>query len=61
MKPYFSVRIPWSDAPTVWHPTEKEGPFAVLTRGMFKTAEDAHTWAREHLGHNPVYTVVEYN
>lgn len=60
MEPYFSVVIPWSDKPTVWHPAEKEGPFSTLTRGSFKTAEEAHTWAVEHLGHAPVYSVKLY-
>ena len=53
---YWTVRIPWSDAPTGWHPTDRTGPFAVLTRGAFATKREAHEWARTHLAGQP-YTV----
>jgi len=46
---YYTVLIPFSDAPTEWHPTESTGPFATLTRGSFKTAAEAHGWAASHL------------
>lgn len=56
---YYSVHVPWSDKPTQWHPTEKTGPFAVLTRGAFPTEELAHAWATENLAGQP-YTVEEH-
>lgn len=53
---YYTILIPWSDTPTEWHPTEKTGPFAVLSRGAFWRETDAHAWAAEHLGGQP-YTL----
>lgn len=47
---YYTVRIPWSERPTVWHPTERS---AVLTRGAFTTGADAHAWADAHLAGEP--------
>lgn len=46
---YFTILLPWSDLPTPWHPTERTGPFSVLSRGAFKTRRLAREWAREHL------------
>lgn len=57
MNAYYTVTIPWSDTPSVWHPTTKVGPLSVLTRGAFDTAEQAHTWAATHLEGQP-YDVV---
>jgi len=56
---YYSVSIPYSTKPTEWHPTEPEGRFSTLERGVFWTREDAHAWAREHLEGQP-YTVVKH-
>lgn len=56
---YYSVHIPWSDSPTAWHPTEKTGPFAVLSCGSFASEELAHAWAKENLNGQP-YSVVEH-
>lgn len=50
---YFSVLVPWSDAPTKWHPTSKSGPFSVLTRGAFSTEDAAHAWAKNNLEGHP--------
>ena len=48
---YYTVLIPWSDTPTPWHPIEKTGPFAILSRGAFSKRSDAVAWAdRELLG-----------
>lgn len=57
---YYSVHIPFSKTPTEWHPTSSTGPFAVLSRGKFSTVQQAHDWAREHLGYKPVYKVVPH-
>lgn len=61
MKPYFTVVIPYEhdDAlRTTWHPlkTDLGTPFETLTRGAFNSADEAHTWAKEHLG-NTKYEV----
>lgn len=50
---YFTVIIPWSERPTMWHPTERTGPFSVLSRGAFKTIAAARAWADEHLAGEP--------
>lgn len=50
---YYTVLIPWSDKPTRWHPTEKTGPFAVLSRGSFSCESEAADWAREILEGQP--------
>jgi hypothetical protein len=57
---YYSVHIPYSKTPTEWHPTTKTGPFSTLSRGKFSTVQEAHDWAREHLGYKPVYKVVPH-
>jgi hypothetical protein len=56
---YYSVHIQWSDKPTAWHPTEKTGPFSVLSSGSFASEEAAHSWAKENLAGQP-YSVVEH-
>lgn len=57
---YYSVRIPWSEGGTKWHPRYRDGLFSILTRGAFMTEIDARAWADSHLGGLP-YTVVEFN
>lgn len=52
---YYTVIVPWSDRPTKWHPTESRGPFSQLSRGIFKTEEDACDWATLHLGGQPYF------
>ena len=47
---YYTVRVPWSDQGTEWHPTDRTGPFSVLSRGAFDTRAAARHWARTHLG-----------
>lgn len=62
LTPYYTVVIPFEPDParrTPWHPTESTGPFAKLTRGVFKDEAEAHAWAREHLGEGATYTVEE--
>jgi hypothetical protein len=56
---YYSVIVPWSDTPTEWHPTERDGPFATIARGAFDTREQAHDWAHKHLNGQP-YRVKMY-
>lgn len=47
---YYTLVIPFTEENrTEWHPTDRTGPFAVITRGMFKTEGEAHTWAKEHI------------
>ena len=57
---YFTILVPWvaPEFRTEWHPTEKTGPFAVLSRGAFKTEDEAVRWGRAKLGGNP-YSVKE--
>ncbi len=50
---YYTLLIPFSDAPTEWHPTERAGPFSVLSRGAFATATEAAGWAAEKLSGQP--------
>lgn len=59
-KIYHSVLIPYSEDPSIWHPTESTGPFAVLTRGAFDTVTQAHEWACVNIpGYD--YSVKEYD
>jgi len=51
---YFTVIVPWSDRPTQWHPTDKN--LCPLSRGVFKSEADAHTWATGHLAGQPYST-----
>ena len=53
---YYTVIIPWSDTPTLWHPTDRTGAFAALSRGAFRTLPEAETWADNALEGQP-YTV----
>jgi hypothetical protein len=53
---YYTLLIPFSETPTEWHPTDRTGPFATLTRGAFATAEQASAWADDKLAGQP-YTV----
>lgn len=46
---YYTVIVGWSDQPTQWHPTDRTGPFAALSRGAFPTERAAMDWARTHL------------
>lgn len=59
--PYFTVLIPWAppEFRTEWHPSDSAGPFAVLTRGSFKTFADAVAWASDKLRGAP-YGVKSY-
>jgi hypothetical protein len=63
MEPYYTIFVPFvsREFATEWHPTESEGPFKVLTRGAFKTHDEAVSWGREKLRGTP-YTVtrIEY-
>jgi hypothetical protein len=56
MKPYWTVVIPYSETPTLWHPTSPVGPFSTLTRGSFKDEDKAHAWAKGHLNGQPYST-----
>lgn len=47
---YYTVIVPWSDRPTIWHPTERIGPFTTLSRGAFATEAAAHDWATRLAG-----------
>lgn len=55
----FTVQIPWVPASlaTMWHPTDRTGPFAVLSRGAFADEVSAILWAQLHLNGTP-YRVV---
>ena len=61
MSSYFSVLVPYVPAKfaTKWHPTSETGPFSVLSRGAFKTFDEAVSWARKNLEGLP-YEVKEY-
>lgn len=50
---YYTIILAYEPHGSPWHPTESTGPFAELSRGSFKTEEDAHTWA---LANIPGYT-----
>jgi hypothetical protein len=52
---YYTVVIPWVPFPrrTEWHPTVAVGPFSSLTRGAFRTMQQAFEWASSHLGKPP--------
>lgn len=58
MESYWTVVVPHVEArfATEWHPTDKEGPFATLTRGSFGTEGEAVEWGRKHLGGTPYST-----
>jgi hypothetical protein len=50
---YYTVLVPFSERPTQWHPTTSTGPFAVLTRGAFRTRAEAVAWADDKLCAQP--------
>jgi hypothetical protein len=52
----YTVIIPYSETPTPWHPTDRTGPFAVLSRGAFAYPHQAHAWAHARLEGQP-YTL----
>lgn len=56
MPHYYTVCIPYSARPTVWHPTDSVGPFSVLTRGAFASRVDAEKWATDNLN-GQAYTI----
>ena len=56
---YYSVIIPYSETPSPWHPTDREGPFSVLSRGAFRSRTQAEAWADRELGGQP-YSVKRY-
>ena len=58
MNPYWTVIVPPVPVQyrTSWHPTERFGPFAVLSRGAFPTEAEAIEWGQKHLNGTP-YTV----
>jgi hypothetical protein len=44
---------------TKWHPTEKSGPFSIITRGCFASKAKAYEWAKENIpGHT--FALTEY-
>ena len=55
MKPYFTILIPYCPHKfrTEWHPTQSDGPFAVLSRGSFATETLAIEWAQIRLNGTP--------
>jgi hypothetical protein len=59
LKPYYTLHVPYVgfEHATMWHPTEPDGPFKVLSRGNFKTQDAACAWALEHLN-GTSYSVV---
>ena len=53
---YYTVVIPYSNTPSLWHPTDKTGPFSTLTRGAFDSMPAAIEWADSRLNNQP-YTI----
>lgn len=55
---YYTILVPYVGPKykTPWHPDKPTGPFAVLSRGAFKTEEAAIEWAQTHLKGTP-YTL----
>lgn len=53
---YYTVVIPYSYTPSLWHPTEKTGRFSTLSRGAFDTIQAAIEWADSRLNNQP-YTI----
>ncbi len=45
---------------TQWHPTDRVGPFATLTRGAFDTKAEADKWCEANGVHPSTYTVKEF-
>ena len=52
-KGHWTCVVPWTDSPakTEWHPTDRK--FAPLSRGSFKSQEDAEEWGRTRLAGFP--------
>lgn len=58
-KPYWSIILGYVPNGTKWHPTESTGPFAVLSRGCFRSTAAADAWAAANIpGHS--YTLRVY-
>jgi hypothetical protein len=55
---YWTVLVPYvpAEVRTVWHPTQSDGPFAVLSRGYHGSELSAIRWAAEHLKGTPYQT-----
>ena len=48
---YWTIRIEYSEYNrNKWTPTEKTGAFSVLTRGVFRSRDEACIWASRELG-----------
>lgn len=62
---YFSAVLRFVEAEeglrTKWHPTDRVGPFATLTRGAMDTEAEVHKWCRENGVHPTTYTVKEFS
>ena len=59
---YYTVRVFWAPRPNQWTPTEQTGPLSVLTRGAFKTYDEALCWALDNLDGAPYQVqLVTYN
>ncbi len=58
--PYFTIVIPYVPPAfqTEWHPDCPTGPFSTLTRGNFKTVEEAINWGAAKLRGTP-YSIRE--
>ena len=54
LEAYYTVVIPFSAEPTIWHPTSRD--FAPIGRGAFADEASAHDWAAERLNGQP-YTL----
>lgn len=51
-RPYLSIILRYVPEGTVWHPTDKTGPFSVLSRGCFRSVQAARKWAEQNIpGH----------
>lgn len=42
---YYTIVLAYEPHGSPWHPIESTGPFAVVSRGSFRTEEEAHAWA----------------
>jgi hypothetical protein len=50
---YYTVVIPYSETPTLWHPRYPASEAQAMTRGCFLWPAGAHAWARRRLGGQP--------
>lgn len=59
--PYFTCIIPYVVAKyaTEWHPVCSTGPFATISRGCFKSEDDAIEWAKANLNGCP-YSIKKF-